>query len=50
MVAAKLTRRAADTHAAATGQRIAVAGSIGPTGELFEPLGALDHRSAVQGF
>lgn len=29
---------------------IAVAGSVGPTGELFEPMGALTHESAVAAF
>ncbi|MBX6323101.1 MAG: homocysteine S-methyltransferase family protein, partial [Rhodospirillaceae bacterium] len=39
--AARLARRVADAHAAATGREVVVAGSMGPTGELFEPLGAL---------
>ncbi len=29
---------------------VVVAGSIGPTGELFEPLGALTHAEAVEAF
>ena len=47
---AKLARQAADQHSADTGKIIIVAGSIGPTGELFEPLGALTHDSAVAAF
>ena len=48
--AAKLARQAADTHTKSTGRQVVVAGSIGPTGELFEPLGALTHSSAVAAF
>ena len=29
---------------------VIVAGSVGPTGELFEPLGPLDHATAVESF
>lgn len=29
---------------------IAMAGSVGPTGDLFEPLGPLDHATAVDAF
>ena len=47
---AKLARQAADQHSADTGKITIVAGSIGPTGELFEPLGALTHDSAVAAF
>jgi len=50
IAAAKLARQAADQHFKNTGKRVVVAGSMGPTGELFEPLGALTHASAVQGF
>ena len=50
VAAAKLARRAADAHASASGRRVVVAGSMGPTGELFEPLGALTHSSAVAAF
>ncbi len=32
------------------GRPIIVAGSVGPTGELFEPLGALTHESAFDAF
>ena len=50
VAAAKVARAAADAHSAKTGRTIIVAGSIGPTGELFEPLGALTHDSAVAAF
>jgi len=48
--AAKLARQAVDAHRARTGRQALVAGSIGPTGELFEPLGALTHDAAVAAF
>ena len=48
--AAKLARQAADAHAKSMGRQVVVAGSIGPTGELFKPLGALTHNSAVAAF
>lgn len=48
--AAQLARQAADAHRERTGRLIVVAGSIGPTGELFEPLGALTHADAVSAF
>lgn len=44
--AARLAREVAD----AAGRPVAVGGSMGPTGELFEPLGALTHASAVAAF
>jgi len=50
IAAAKLARQAADDHHAATGRKVLVAGSMGPTGELFAPLGMLDHAAAVAGF
>ena len=50
LAAAKLGRKAADTHFDKTGRNVAVGGSIGPTGELFEPLGSLTQCAAVQGF
>ncbi len=34
----------------AAGRPVVVAGSVGPTGELFEPLGSLTHASAVEAF
>lgn len=45
-IAAELAREAAD----ATPAKVIVAGSVGPTGELFEPLGALTHEDAVESF
>ena len=48
--AAKLARQAADAHTKKTGRQVVVAGSIGPAGELFEPLGALTHSNAVAAF
>ncbi|MBS0398306.1 MAG: betaine--homocysteine S-methyltransferase [Proteobacteria bacterium] len=41
--AAGLARRVAD----ASDRPVVVAGSVGPTGELFEPMGALTHADAV---
>ena len=49
----ELARRAAELAgevAAAAGRPVVVAGSVGPTGELFEPLGALTHEVAVASF
>ncbi len=48
--AAKLGRQAANLHFDQTSCRVVVAGSIGPTGELFKPLGALTHNTAVAEF
>ena len=44
--AAALARRVAD----AAPRPVVVAGSVGPTGELFEPMGALNHADAVASF
>ena len=44
--AAEIARSVAD----AAGRKVIVAGSVGPTGELFEPLGALTHDDAVAAF
>jgi 5-methyltetrahydrofolate--homocysteine methyltransferase len=44
--AAELARSVAD----AAGRPIVVAGSVGPTGELFEPLGSLTPKSAIEAF
>ena len=44
--AAELARRVAD----AAPRPVVVAGSVGPTGERFEPLGALPHDAAVAAF
>ncbi|HVL73200.1 MAG TPA: homocysteine S-methyltransferase family protein, partial [Beijerinckiaceae bacterium] len=45
-LAARLGREVAD----AAGREVVVAGSIGPTGELFAPLGALTPAEAVEAF
>jgi 5-methyltetrahydrofolate--homocysteine methyltransferase len=44
--AVEIARRAADL----AGRPVAVAGSIGPTGELFQPLGALSREHGVEVF
>lgn len=44
--AAELAREVADSAA----RPVVVAGSVGPTGELFEPLGALTEAAAVDAF
>ena len=44
--AARLAREVAD----ASGRPVVVAGSIGPTGELFEPLGAMTEAEAIDTF
>jgi 5-methyltetrahydrofolate--homocysteine methyltransferase len=44
--AAELARQVAD----AASRPVVVAGSVGPTGELFEPMGALTHADAVASF
>ncbi len=45
-IAAEIGREAAD----ASGRRIVVAGSVGPTGEILEPVGALSFNDAVEMF
>lgn len=45
-----LNRAAAELARAEAGERACVAGSIGPSGELFEPMGALTYAAAVEGF
>ncbi len=45
-VAASLGREIAD----AAGRTVVVAGSVGPTGEIFEPMGTLTHERAVEMF
>jgi 5-methyltetrahydrofolate--homocysteine methyltransferase len=45
-VAAALGREIAD----ASGRTVVVAGSVGPTGEIFEPMGTLTHALAVEMF
>jgi len=44
--AARLARERAD----AAGRRVVVAGSVGPTGEILAPVGALSHGDAVAAF
>lgn len=44
--AVAIARRVAD----AAGRQVIVAGSIGPTGDLFEPLGPLSHDEGVAAF
>src|SRR6185369_5746933 len=45
-IAASLAREVAD----AAGRPVVVAGSVGPTGDLFEPLGPLTEADAVEIF
>ena len=45
-VAASLGREIAD----ASGRTVVVAGSVGPTGEIFEPMGTMTHAVAVEMF
>jgi 5-methyltetrahydrofolate--homocysteine methyltransferase len=45
-VAAELAREVADT----AGRTVIVAGSVGPTGEIMEPVGTLSHATAVEMF
>ncbi|MDI6026848.1 betaine--homocysteine S-methyltransferase [Corticibacterium sp. UT-5YL-CI-8] len=44
--AAEIARSVADK----VGRRVIVAGSVGPTGELLQPLGALTYEDAVEAF
>lgn len=44
--AAEIARSVADK----AGRTVIVAGSVGPTGELLEPLGAMTYRQAVEAF
>ena len=44
--AAQIARKVAD----ASPRPVVVAGSVGPTGELFEPLGALTEAGAIDAF
>ena len=48
--AARIARKAGDIGCDRHGFDIVVAGSIGPTGELFAPMGALDHGDALAAF
>ncbi|MCE8524047.1 betaine--homocysteine S-methyltransferase [Ruegeria pomeroyi] len=45
-VGAELGREVADR----AGRKVIVAGSVGPTGEIMEPVGALSHAAAVEMF
>jgi 5-methyltetrahydrofolate--homocysteine methyltransferase len=45
-VAAEIAREVADT----AGRRVIVAGSVGPTGDIMEPVGTLSHAVAVEMF
>ncbi|MEP1766046.1 MAG: betaine--homocysteine S-methyltransferase [Sulfitobacter sp.] len=45
-VAAELGREVADT----AGRKVIVAGSVGPTGDIMEPVGTLSHATAVEMF
>jgi len=45
-IAAELGREVAD----ASGRTVVVAGSMGPTGEIMEPIGSLSHADAVEIF
>ena len=48
--AAQLAREATRQHFEDTGRKAVVAGSMGPTGELFEPMGTLTHADTVATF
>jgi 5-methyltetrahydrofolate--homocysteine methyltransferase len=45
-IGAEIARDVAD----ASGRTVIVAGSVGPTGEIFEPMGSLTHSRAVEMF
>lgn len=49
-IGAAIGREVADAHAAAAGRRVLVCGSMGPTGEIMQPMGALTHALAVEMF
>jgi 5-methyltetrahydrofolate--homocysteine methyltransferase len=48
--AVELNRRAAELAREAVGQEVLVAGSLGPTGQLCEPLGLLSHDEAADAY
>ncbi len=48
--APEINRRAAELARQAAGKSVLVAGSMGPTGMLMEPLGELTHDAAVDAF
>jgi len=45
-ISAEIGREAADT----SGRSVVVAGSVGPTGEIMEPIGSLSYSTAVEIF
>ena len=47
---APVARRAADDGRVSTGREVVVAGSLGPTGELFAPMSVLDYDDAYAAF
>lgn len=49
-IGAAIGREVADRHEAATGRRVLVCGSMGPTGEIMAPMGSLTHAEAVEMF
>ena len=48
--AARIARTEAQRQFELDGREVVVAGSMGPTGELFAPLGTLTHATAVEAF
>ena len=48
--AAELNRRAAELAREGVGEKVLVAGSLGPTGQLCEPLGTLTHDEAAAAY
>jgi len=50
IAAAGLGRECADDRAVTGGRPVIVAGSVGPTGEILEPVGTLAHTDAVDAF
>ena len=50
MAAARLARECAAECAGAAGRPVIVAGSVGPTGEILEPVGSLSHSDATAAF
>lgn len=46
----ELNRAAVELARSAVGDRVVVAGSVGPTGDLLAPLGSLSHDAAVNVF
>ena len=47
---ARKARRAADDGWGRAGREVVVAGSMGPIGELFAPIGALDYEDGYAAF